>query len=132
MGLSGEDLHQVLNERIEIELHLLKLEPAGPDLGEAEDVVDDVEHHLPGAAYLFHQLALVRADAGLEEKLGEADYPVHRCADLVTHVGHELALGQARRLGARQGHGQVRGPFLHPDLQIDVARLDQAAVFEEQ
>ena len=49
-----------------------------------------------------HRLRRTRAARGVssrvEQQLGHADHAVHRRADLVAHLGQELALGPARRL----------------------------------
>ena len=73
------------------------IELAGLDLGEVEDVVDHREQRLGRAAHRLRVLALLRVQMGVEQEAGHADDAVHRRADLVAHVGEELAL----RLGAR-------------------------------
>ena len=48
-------------------------------------------------------LALLRAQVGEQEQLGHADDAVHRRADLVAHVGEELALGLVGVFGGLLG-----------------------------
>ena len=48
-------------------------------------------------------LALLGRQLGVEQQLGHADDAVHRRADLVAHVGQELALGPAGGLGGLLG-----------------------------
>ena len=62
------------------------------DFGEVEDVVDDVEESIAGAADGFSVLGLLCGESGGEKEIGHADHAVHRGADLVTHVGQEFAL----------------------------------------
>ena len=51
------------------------------------------------------RLALLRGERGVEDQLGHAEDRVHRRADLVAHVGEELALGAIRRLrGLARAH----------------------------
>ena len=49
-------------------------------------------------------LALLGIEPRLEHEVGHAQHAVHRGADLVAHVRHELALGAAGRFG---GLGQL-------------------------
>ena len=77
-------------ERCRVEAEL-----AGLDLGEIEDVVDDRQQRIGRAFHQAEVLALPRRQVGVEGQLGHADDAVHRRADLVAHVGEELALGPA-------------------------------------
>ena len=52
-------------------------------------------------------LALLGGELGVERQLGHADDAVHRRADLVAHVGQELALGPAGGLGGLLGPHQL-------------------------
>ena len=92
-----------------------ELELARLDLGEVEDVVDDVQQVVGGAANELELLALDGIVGALERQLGHTHDAVHRRADLVAHVGEELRLGaggllrlphrllQRRVLGAQLG-----------------------------
>ena len=57
------------------------------------------EQRLAGVAHRLRVVALLGGQRRVEQQLGHADHAVHRRADLVAHVGQELALGPARRLG---------------------------------
>ncbi len=94
---AGDAGHRVL----QIEAGALEGQLAGLDLGEVEDVVDDAQKVLAGLVDLAHIVALARRELGLERQKGHADDRVHRCADLVTHVGEELALHACGLLGQR-------------------------------
>ena len=54
---------------------------------------------IAGVAHDANITALRRVERGLPEQIGHAEDGVHRRADLVAHVGQELALGAARFLG---------------------------------
>jgi hypothetical protein len=82
------------------ERDLLEVELAGLDLGEVEDVVDQVQQRVGRLLRRAADSALLRASAErLQQQLGHADDAVHRRADLVAHVGEELALRARRALG---------------------------------
>ena len=105
MRARGERLERVLEHLVEVEGHVLELELAGLDLGEVEDVVDhlssDVGRVLDAAAR-YSRCSPVRS-ASSSASVRHADDAVHRRADLVAHVGEELALGAVRRLGRLLG-----------------------------
>ena len=76
--------------RAELELH-----PARLDLGEVEDLVDELEQVVARAADVAQVLllALVElAEHPLEQDVGEPDHRVQRRAQLVRHAGQELGL----------------------------------------
>ena len=76
----------------------LDLQLAGLDLGEVENVVDDREQCVGRAARPSRRSRAARRSSSVSsEQLGHAEHAVHRRADLVAHVGQELALGAARR-----------------------------------
>ena len=79
----------------------LQLHPAGLDLGEVEDVVDQREQMLAGFEHVVDvgELALVQlAEHLLVQHLAEADDRVQRRSQLVRHRGEEVGLVAARRL----------------------------------
>src|SRR5256714_1236761 len=83
-------------ERVDVELH-----PAGLDLGQIEDVVDQAEEMAARAEHVVEILGLLwveRPEHLLEEHLGEPNDRVERCSQLVRHRREELALVPARDL----------------------------------
>ncbi len=60
-----------------------------------------------------------QVQVGVEQECGHADDAVHRRADLVAHVGEELALRRVRRLGLQS---KLVGA-LGRDAQLTVRRL---------
>ena len=114
---------------VEHEGDRIELELASLDLREVEDVVDHRQQRAGGVADREQVVALIGGQRGVERELGHADDAVHRRADLVAHVGEELALGAARVLGLALGARQRDfGAPSHGDLvaQLARARLEHA------
>ncbi len=64
----------------------------GVRFGEVQNLVHDREKGLPAATYRFDLLPLALIELRVQQQAGHADHRVHRRANLVTHVGEELAL----------------------------------------
>ena len=64
-----------------------------------QDVVDDREQRLGRRLDAVQVVALLVVERGVENELGHAEDAVHRGADLVAHVGEEIAFGTVGRLG---------------------------------
>ena len=110
-----------VNQRLEVEGHRADLDPAGLDLGEVEDVVDERQEVLGADEDLLEVLVLPgREDvAGApHHEAAEPDDGVERGTELVGHAGEE------RRLVARGGLELVVqllklvGAHLDLDLQL--------------
>ncbi len=90
----------------QVEGLVLELEAARLDLREVEDVVDQGQQGVAAGADGFDVVALLEVEIGLEQEPGHADHPVERGADLVAHVGQELAFSRlaasAASLAARR------------------------------
>ncbi len=77
----------------QVEVDLLELELAGLDLGEVQDVVDDRQQRLAGAADALGVLRAGRSSSSVvEQQAGQPDDAVHRRPDLVAHRGQEAGL----------------------------------------
>ena len=72
-------------------------------------------------------LALLGRQVGVQGQLGHADDAVHRRADLVAHVGQELALGPVGRLGGLPGLAQLLLGLLALGDVVDHAEQDRPA-----
>ena len=106
-GAVSDQRGQFGQQGVERELAGDEAELAGLDAREVEDVVDDAEQQARGGAQLGQVTALALAQRGLVEQGGHAEDRVHRRADLVAHVGQELALGTIRRFGRIARHAQL-------------------------
>ena len=72
---------------------LLQLDLPGFDFREVENVVDDVQKIVAGAAKHAHVLALFVVERRFRQQLRHAQQRVHGRADFVTHAGQKFALG---------------------------------------
>ena len=88
----------------EIERNGLKLQLAGLDLGKVEDVVDQGQQGIAAVPNDAGVFALLLIKRGAHQEIGHAQDGVQGRADLVAHVGQELAFGGIGLLGA---HGQA-------------------------
>ena len=118
-GDERRQVTRVLHRVAQVEVQGLDLEFAGLDLGEVEDVVDDREQRLGAALHREREVALLRVKVRVEEQRRHPDDAVHGRADLVAHVGEELALGRVRGLSF---HGQLVGSG-DGELEVAVGRL---------
>ena len=97
------DLGRLFNE---IELYPFDIDAAGFKFRHIQDVVDDDQQHL---ARVHHgrgvEFRLFLIEIRLEQQRVHAENSVQWSANLVAHMGQELAFHQVRRLGriARDG-----------------------------
>src|SRR5260370_20901969 len=85
----------ILDRVGQIKLAQLKLHPAGLDLRQVEDVVDEGQQMPPGLENILQILRLLVIDVTehlLGENFREPDDGVERVAELVAHVGKGLGL----------------------------------------
>ena len=94
-----QDPHRLVQALAQDERGGLDLQLAGLDLRDVQDVVDHAEQRRAAAAGRGHVLPLGRRERGLEEEAHHPQHGVQRGADLVAHVGQELALRVAGLLG---------------------------------
>ena len=118
--LRGAPRHQgrhPLGALAQVKGDLLEGELARLDLGEVEDVVEDREERLAARPDGLRVAPLLESEVGIEEDLHHPEHAVHRGANLVAHVGEELALRPACRLRRLQGVAQLGGALGHLRLQ---------------
>ena len=106
-GRGGQRGHGVVERVAQVEVDGLQVELAGLDLGEVEDVVDHRQQVIGRELHHPEVLALLGGELGVQRQLGHADDAVHGRADLVAHVGQELALGPVGGLGGLLGPHQL-------------------------
>ena len=106
----------------QIEIGGIEVDPSGLDLRKVEDVVDQRQQGLARSLDDPEELPLLLRELRVERELGHADDPVHRRADLVTHVREKVTLRPIGVLGLFFG-GLPLDHFL---LQIARALLDEA------
>ena len=91
-GQLGEHGGHLLQQQPDVEVQPLQLQPAGLDLGEVEDVVDQPEQRPAGRDDPRRQPVLLGGERRAEQEVVEADHAVERRPDLVAHGGQEVRL----------------------------------------
>ena len=89
-----DQIGHVLQGDLEIERCFLEAQLTGLDLRIIEDVVDDEQQAVRGAAHGFGVVALRRGQRRVEQQLRHPDDAVQGGADLVAHAGQERGLGR--------------------------------------
>ena len=105
----GQHLDRIFHRNAQIEIQGLQLQLAGFNLGEIQNLVDDRQQRLATGAHDLGVLALFGGQFRVQQQSRHANYPVHRRANLVAHIGQELALGAVGRF--RRFSGPVQGGF---------------------
>ena len=108
-----------------IELHL-----AGFDLGEVQDVVDQLQQLAAGIKDAPQVVLLARRQRVSAHQVRKTQHRVHRRADLVAHVGQEGALGLVGRVSRLLGLLQrdLGSAALHDTPQVGAGQLQLAHV----
>ena len=118
-----DTVHDVVHrDRLEDEIHL-----AGLDLRQIEDVVDQAEQMPPARQDVVQKADEARLDPAFElvpEDLREADNRVERGAQLMAHVGQELALRAVGLEDADVGLGELAAAAV--ELAGETLKLRQA------
>ena len=119
LGLGGarEQAGALLEHLAEIERQLLERDLAGIDLGQIQQVVDDLQQHPGRGADGVGEARLGRGQGCAREELGHADHAVHRRAQLVAHAIEKVALGLHRVGELAVALGELPGAQLHLRLQ---------------
>ena len=89
----------------------------------AEAGGDRQAQRMVGRAVELGEVGALRAAGVAPHQVGQADDGVHRRADLVAHVGQELALGTGGGPGLVTGAGQLGGALGHGGLQVVAVAL---------
>ena len=101
-----------------------QLHPSGLDLGQVQDVVDEVQQVPRAGEDVRDVLALFGREGPEElvlEDLREPDDGGHGGAQFVAHVGEELGLGPVGALGLKPGILQLLGALLDEERQLALA-----------
>ncbi len=92
MGLNGQKARDVLEGIAQVDVERFQLQLAGFDFREVQNVIDDGQQRGAAVADGLRVIALQGVEPGIEQQLGHAEHAVHGRANLVAHVGQELAL----------------------------------------
>ena len=123
LGLGVQSLDHLLQERNEVEGHLLQVHLPALDLAEVEDVVDDVQERLARGEDRLCVVVLLDLERCVAQELGQAHDAVDGCANLVAHVGQEEALAAVRLLGLVLGHLELARALADLLLELVEAHL---------
>ncbi len=83
-----------------VQRSMFQFQPAGLDLGEIEDIVDQHQEVVAGAPDVVQPFALPCVQFRAVQQAAEADDTVEGRADLMAHVGQKLRLGAIGLQGA--------------------------------
>ncbi|MNZ32326.1 hypothetical protein D3C78_496490 [compost metagenome] len=103
LGPQAYHIGEVLQHVFQAERNTLQVHPAGFDLGEIEDVVDDPQQVLRRTMHFHNVVALPVIEVGAQRQVAHADNGIHRRADFMAHVGEEFAFGPCRLFGDLPG-----------------------------
>ena len=101
-----DDAHRRAEDVVQVEELRLELELPRLDLGDVEDVIDEVEEVLTGHVGVLHVPPHLRRQLVRHGELQHAQHAVEGGAHLVRHRGEEVALGVVR--GAHLGGVDLR------------------------
>jgi hypothetical protein len=114
---------QVVDHVVEREVLGRQVQHLGFDLREVEDVVQQPQLRVRRFVDHARHLGLVGLQRGARQHVDHADHAIHRGADLVAHVGQELALGTAGGFGPVACGGELQRARLHLLLQVQAVTL---------
>ena len=98
--------------------HRFQPDVIGFDFRQIEDIVDQPQQVLDRVIDLVQFLQLFGPGELRAQQVGKAQGRVHRCADFVTHVGQEHALGTVCRLGPLAGFLGIPGALRNQLLKV--------------
>ena len=93
LHLRAHQHQNLVHAGFQIERIAAQLDPVGLDLGEVEDVVEDLQQGGPGVADRVDVEPLFIVQGRVRQQVCHADDAVHGRADLVAHVGEEGRFG---------------------------------------
>src|SRR5690554_3364838 len=109
-------LQTVIDQRMQVEAHLLQGQLPGFQAGQIQDIVDQIEQVVAGAVDGLHIIALLGRQGGVQQQLGHAQHAVHGGAQLMADAGQKAD----PRLAVLPGRGLL--VLLH-DLDQSVGLL---------
>ncbi len=121
----GQHIHGFFHARAQIKIQTLQRQLAGFDLGEVQNVVDEVQQAFRARSGQFGVLSLLGIQLGLQEQLRHSNDTVHGGSDLMTHLRQKLRLGNVGQLGLN-GHLVGAGDGLL-QLLVDLLQLQLRA-----
>src|SRR5258708_1386955 len=108
LRLESEHISRLINQVAHRERNALQAQLAGLDLGKIKNVVDYVQQAFRRTAKCLDVFLGLLRRFRAESEVCHTQDSVHRRADLMAHVGEELALGPPRRGGPRSRRILIR------------------------
>ncbi|MNN47143.1 hypothetical protein D3C81_1615490 [compost metagenome] len=100
IGNTGTNLvNHFFQQLSQTEVTDIQLKLACLNLGKVQDIVKNAQQVSAGTLYLAQIIALAFVQLRTQGQMRHADDGVHRCADLVAHIGQELRLDSCALLG---------------------------------
>ncbi len=133
-GVLRQQAGGVFHEAAEIEGNPLQFQLPGLELGQVEDIVEQLHQNLARVVGDRQLLALLGTQRAVHRQRKHAQQAVQRCADFVTHVGKEGGACLGGLLGSALGRLQVavgRGQAGVGRLHFSGTRRDDALEFAE-
>ena len=127
LGLGAEDAQAVVDQCIEIELHIIEFDLPGFELGNVENLVDQGEQLITGAVDGLHIVALLHRQRRAQQQLGHAQHTVHGRADFVADLRQELGFGGDFGIAGRQVAAQAETGFDNGALALAEGQAHQQA-----
>ena len=129
LGRPDREQPQAIADAVgEVELYRVQFELSRLDLRKIEDIVKNRHQRVRRFLHGAEAFALLRVLRGFQSQFRHSENSVHRCTDLVTHVGEELAFHQAGALRFVSGGRQVRiGPANGGDYMPANCQMDKCA-----
>jgi len=91
-----EQRRAFLHHLQEIKWQRLEFDLAGVDLGQVEQIIDDLQQYLRRGADRLGQARLGRGECRAREQFRHADDAIHRCAQFMAHARKKITLGLRR------------------------------------
>ncbi|MNS55130.1 hypothetical protein D3C72_879560 [compost metagenome] len=121
-GLGPVDAQAVVDQGIEVELHIVQFDLPGLELGDVENLVDQRQQFVAGAVDGLHVVALLDRQWRAQQQFGHAQHAVHRRADFVADLGEELGFGVD--LGIARGEVAADAETTFGDAALTLAEGD--------
>ena len=93
LGLGAENTQAVIDQCIQVELHVVQFDLPRLQLGDVEDFVDQREQFVAGAVDSLYVITLLDGQRRAEQQLCHAQHAVHWRTDLMADLGQKLGLG---------------------------------------
>ena len=101
-GLGAEDAQTVFDQCVEIELDVIQLNLAGFQLGNVENLVDQIEQLVAGTMDRLDVVALLGRQRCAQQQFAHAQHAIHWRSQFMADLGQEIGLGLEFRAAHRR------------------------------